>query len=47
VGRVGGRPVGAHMTPGRVAWGFTPVPVSDKVIDLFERLELIYCEHRG
>jgi hypothetical protein len=35
------------MTPGRVAWGSTPMPVSDKVIDLFERLELIYREHRG
>ena len=37
----------AHMTPERVASGFTPMPVSDKVIDLFERLELIYREHRG
>jgi hypothetical protein len=35
------------MTPGRVAWGFTQVPVSDEVIDLFERLERIYRRHRG
>ena len=35
------------MTPGRVAWGFTQVPVSDEVIDLFERLELMYREHGG
>jgi hypothetical protein len=47
VGGVGGPPGGAHMTPGRVAWGFTQVPVSDGVIDLFERPELIYREHRG
>ena len=47
VGGVGGPPGGAHMTPKRVAWGFTQVPVSDEVIDLFERLELIYHEHRG
>ena len=32
------------MTPERVTWGFTQVPVSDGV---FERLELIYREHRG
>jgi hypothetical protein len=44
VGGVGGTPGGAHMTPGRVAGGLTRVPVSDEVIDLFERLELIYRE---
>ena len=47
MGGVGGPPSGARMTPGRVDWGFTQVPVSDGVIDLFERLELIYREHRG
>jgi hypothetical protein len=35
------------MTPGRVAWRVIQVPVSDEVIDLFERLERIYREHRG
>jgi len=35
------------MTPARIAWGFTQVPVSDEVIDLFERLERIYRRHRG
>lgn len=35
------------MTPGRVIWGFTQMSVSDEVIDLFERLELIYREHSG
>jgi hypothetical protein len=34
------------MTPGRVAWGFTQVPASEELIDLFERLELICREHR-
>lgn len=47
MGSVGGPPCGAHMTPGRFAWGSTPMPLSDKVIDLFVRLELIYREHRG
>jgi hypothetical protein len=35
------------MTPGGLPWGFTQVPVSDEVIDLFVRPELIYREHRG
>jgi hypothetical protein len=47
VGGVGAPPSGAHMTPGRVSWGSTPMPVSDKVIDQFESLELIYREHRA
>jgi hypothetical protein len=47
VGGVGGPPGGAHMTPGRIARGFTQVPVSDEVVDLFERLELIHRERRG
>lgn len=47
MGGVGRPPGGAHMTPGRVARGFTQVPVSDEVIGLFERLELTYREHKG
>jgi hypothetical protein len=35
-----------HSTQTVDTWGFTQVPVSDEVIDLFERLELIYREHR-
>ena len=35
------------MTPGRVVWGFNQVPVSDDVINPFERLERIYRERRG
>jgi len=32
---------------GGFAWGFTQVPVTDEVIDLFERPELIFREHRA
>ncbi len=47
MGGVDGPTGGAYMTPERVTRGFTRAPVSDEVIALFERLDLIYRQHRG